>query len=249
MKIELIYDADCPNVTQARSLLIKAFASTGVSARWLEWDRASPESPGYVRTLGSPTILVDGKDVAETDAVSGSGACRVYSDSAGRLSGIPPLETVSTALLTKAVPLTPSSPARWRALAAASPALGVALLPKLVCPLCFPAYAAILGALGIEFIDYTPYLLPLTAFFLAVALGVLALQAWRTGNVTALLLGLAAAMIVLLGKFHFEHDWLTTGGVILLITAILLGNRNRTSTTPACPACVSGGSDQPVKAH
>ncbi len=249
MKVELIYDADCPNVTQARSLLIKAFARSGVSARWLEWDRASPESPGYVRAFGSPTILVDGKDVAETGAVSGAGACRVYSDSAGRLSGIPPLDTVSSALLAKAVPLTPSTPGRWRALAAASPALGVVFLPKLVCPLCFPAYAAILGALGIEFLDYTPYLLPLTAFFLAMALGVLALQARRTGNVAALLLGLAAAMIVLLGKFHFEHDWLTTGGVILLIVAILFGNRNRTNTTPACPACVSGSSEQPVKAH
>ncbi len=249
MKIELIYDADCPNLTQARALLIKAFARTGVSARWLEWDRASPESPGYVRAFGSPTILVDGKDVAETDAVSGSGACRVYSDSAGRLSGIPPLETVSLALLTKAAPLTSSSPGRWRALAAASPALGVALLPKLVCPLCFPAYAALLSALGIEFIDYTPYLLPLTAFFLAVALGVLALQARRTGNVGALLLGFTATIIVLLGKFYVEHDWLTTGGVILLITAILVGNRNPTSTTPDCPACISGGSDQPAKAH
>lgn len=249
MKVELIYDADCPNATQARALLIKAFSRTGVSARWLEWDRASPASPGYVQAYGSPTILVDGKDVAETGAVSGSGACRVYSDSAGRLSGIPPLDTVSSALLAKAAPVTPSTPGRWRTLAAASPALGVALLPKLVCPLCFPAYAAILGALGIEFIDYTPYLLPLTAIFLAVALVVLALQARRTGNIGALLLGLAAAMIVLLGKFHFEHDWLTTGGVILLIVAILLGNRNRTSTTPACPACVSGSNDQPIRTH
>jgi mercuric ion transport protein len=249
MKIELIYDADCPNVTQARALLIKAFTRTGISAHWLEWERASPESPEYARTFGSPTILIDGKDVAETGAVSGSGACRVYSDSAGRLSGIPPLDTVSSALLAKTAPLTPSTPGRWRALAAASPALGVALLPKLVCPLCFPAYAAILSALGIEFLDYTPYLLPLTAFFLAVALGVLALQTRRTGNVTALLLGLVSAMIVLLGKFYFEHDWLMTSGIVLLIVAILLGNRNPTSTTPTCPACVSGGSDQSIKAH
>ncbi|MGE0560154.1 MAG: hypothetical protein AB7E73_12475 [Burkholderiales bacterium] len=249
MKVELIYDADCPNVERARALLIRAFTGTGVSARWLEWERTAAGSPEYAKTFGSPTILIDGKDVAETSDVSGSGACRVYSDGTGRLSGIPPLEAVASALLAKAAPVTPSTPGRWQTLVAASPALGVALLPKLVCPLCFPAYAAILGALGIEFIDYTPYLLPLTAFFLAVALGVLALQARRTGHVGALLLGLAAAMIVLLGKFHFEHDWLTTGGVILLITAILLGNRNRTSTTPACPACVSGSSDQPVKAH
>lgn len=138
---------------------------------------------------------------------------------------------------------------RWQTLAASSPALGVAFLPKLVCPLCFPAYAALLSALGIEFIDYTPYLLPLTAIFLAVALGVLALQARRTGNVAALLLGLAASVVVLLGKFHFGYDWLTTGGVVLLIVAIVLGNRTRSTTTAACPACVSGDSDQQLTAH
>ena len=222
MNVELIYDADCPNAAQARSLLIRAFMQCGVSARWQEWERSAPGSPEHVRHYGSPTILVDGRDVAGTEAISGTGACRVYSDAQGRLSGIPPLEAVYAALM-KAAPADPLKRTRWQAFAAAFPAFGVALLPKLTCPLCFPAYAAILSALGIEFIDYTPYLLPLTAIFLAVAMGVLALQARRTGNVTALLLGLAAATVVLLGKFYFEHDWLTTGGVVLLTVAILLG--------------------------
>lgn len=248
MKVELIYDADCPNVTPARALLIKAFTRTGVSARWLEWERSAPDSPGYVKRYGSPTILIDEQDVAETGAVSGSGACRIYNDDRGKLSGTPPLEAVCAAL-TKAAPVSPLKKSRWQTLAASFPALGVALLPKLTCPLCFPAYAALLGALGIEFVDYTPYLLPLTVIFLAIALGVLALQARRTGNVAALLLGLAAAMVVLLSKFYFEYDWLTTGGVVLLIIAIFLGNRSRSATTAACPACVTGGSDQPVKAH
>jgi hypothetical protein len=248
MTVELIYDADCPNATRARSLLIKAFAQTGISARWQEWERSAPGSPGYAKQYGSPTLLVDGRDVAGTDVVSGSSACRIYSSSEGRLSGIPPLEAVCAALV-KAAPADPLKRTRWQAFAAAFPALGLAFLPKLVCPLCFPAYAAILSALGIEFIDYTPYLLPLTAIFLAVALGVLALQARRTGNVTALLLGLAAAAVVLLGKFYFEYDWLTTGGVVLLIAAILFGNRFRSAATAACPACVAGGGNQQVKAH
>lgn len=248
MTVELIYDADCPNAAQARSLLIRAFTQSGVSARWQEWERSAPGSPEHVRHYGSPTILVDGKDVAGTDTISGTGACRVYSGAEGRLSGIPPLEAVYAALK-KAAPADPLKKTRWQAFAAAFPALGLAFLPKLVCPLCFPAYAAILSALGIEFIDYTPYLLPLTAIFLAVALGVLALQARRTGNVTALLLGLAAASVVLLGKFYFEYDWLTTGGVVLLIAAILFGNRSRSAATAACPACVSGGGNQQVGTH
>ena len=135
MKVELIYDADCPNVTQARSLLIKAFTRTGVSARWLEWERTAPESPEYARSRGSPTILVEGQDVAGDSTISGSGACRIYNDDQGKLSGTPPLEAVCAAL-TKAAPVNPLKKSRWQTLAASFPALGVALLPKLTCPLC-----------------------------------------------------------------------------------------------------------------
>lgn len=113
MKVELIYDTDCSNARLARVLLIKAFARTGVSARWLECDRASPASPGYARAYGSPTTLIDGEDVAETGAMSGSGARSVHSDGADQLSGIPLLEMVASALLAKAAPATLSEKGRW----------------------------------------------------------------------------------------------------------------------------------------
>lgn len=58
MNVELIHDADCPNVAATRSLLIKAFTQTGVSARWQECERSSPESPVYAQSFGSPTILM-----------------------------------------------------------------------------------------------------------------------------------------------------------------------------------------------
>lgn len=246
MNVELIYDADCPNVPAMRSLLIKAFASTGVSARWREWERSAPGSPSYVQSYGSPTILVDGEDIAGTGTVSGTGACRVYADTNGGLSRTPSLETICAALL-RTTARTPAK-TRWQSMAAAFPAVGVVLLPKLTCPLCFPAYAALLSALGLEFVDYTPYLLPLTAAFLIIALGVLGLQVRRTGRFIALALGLIAAIVVLAGKFHFESDALATGGVILLVAAILIGNRFK-STAASCPACVTGGNEQQVKAH
>ncbi len=248
MNVELIYDADCPNVTRARSLLIKAFTRTGVSARWLEWERSAPDSPAYARSFGSPTILIDGKDVVESDAMTGSGACRVYNNEDGKLSGTPPMAAVCAALR-QGAPDQPPQKTRWQAFAASTPALGVALLPKLTCPLCFPAYAALLSALGIEFIDYTPYLAPLTVVFLAIALGVLALQARRSGNFTAMLIGVTAAAIVLIGKFHFDSTVLATGGVILLMIAILLGNRAKPASMAACPACVPGSNNQQTQAH
>lgn len=246
-RVELIYDADCPNVAQARSLLIKAFTQTGVSARWREWERGAPDSPDYARSYGSPTLLVDGKDVAGAAPVAGIGACRVYADGEGRLSRTPPLDAVCSALLNA----TPGKPARtrWRAFAASVPAVGVALLPKLTCPLCFPAYAAILGALGLEFVDYTPYLLPLTASFLAAAVIVLALQTRRTGNGYPLLMGIAASALVLIGKFQFESDWLTVGGIVLLVAAVFLGSRANSDSTVSCPACVAGGDGKQAQAR
>ncbi|MBI4189009.1 MAG: MerC domain-containing protein [Betaproteobacteria bacterium] len=248
MNVELIYDADCPNVADMRSLLIKAFTQTDVSARWREWERSSPDTPGHARAYGSPTILVDGNDIAGIAPDAGIRACRVYSDEHGNLSRVPPLETICLALLTASREKKPAA-GRWQAAMASLPAVGTAFLPKLTCPLCFPAYAAILSALGLEFVNYTPYLPPLTAAFLVVALAVLGLQTRRTGNIIPLLLGIAAASVVLIGKFGLESDWLTTGGVVLLVVAIFFGNRGKSTVIAPCPACAAGESEQHAKAH
>lgn len=248
MNVELIYDADCPNVADTRSLLIKAFTQTGVSARWREWERSSPDTPGHARAYSSPTILVDGNDIAGIAPDTGIRACRVYSDGRGNLSRTPPIEAICSALIDAAAGKKPVA-SRWRAIAASFPAVGTALLPKLTCPLCFPAYAAILSTLGIEFVDYTPYLLPLTAIFLAVAITLLALQTRQTGNVVPLVLGVAASLVVLFAKFELEADWLTTGGIIMLVTAIVLGTRTKSTAVAPCPACTVGEADQRVKSH
>ena len=246
-QVELIYDAGCPNVAAARSRLIKAFTRTGVSARWREWERGSPDCPERARHYGSPTVLVDGHDVADSAMLAGSAACRVYADGEGRLTGAPPLDAVCSALL-KAVPQGPTS-RRWQAMAATFPAVGVALLPKLTCPLCFPAYAAILGAVGVDFINYTPYLLPLTAIFLVIAIAMLARQSRRSGHYAALTLGIAAAVLVLTGKFHAESDWLANGGVVLLVAAVFLGSRAKPKSINSCPSCAPGGIEDPAEAR
>jgi len=246
-RVELIYDGDCPNVAAVRSLLIKAFARTGVSARWSEWERGAPGSPDYASRYGSPTILIDGKDVVGAAPVAGAGACRIYADGEGKLSRTPPLDAVCSALLN--APPGKAARTRWQAVAASFPAVGVALLPKLTCPLCFPAYAAVLGALGLEFVDYTPYLLPLTATFLAVVLAVLARQGWLTGSNRPLILGIAASALVLIGKFRFESDWMTIGGIVLLVAAVFLGSRTKSDSTVSCPACAADGGGRQVQAR
>ena len=252
MNVELIYDADCPNVAVTRSQLIKAFTVTGVSARWKEWERSSPASPAYACSFGSPSIIVDGKDIAGVPPSTGTRACRVYSGSGGTLQTIPPLELICAALLKDAPANKPRSAGgtRWQSIVASFPAVGTALLPKLTCPLCWPAYAALLSALGLEFFDYMPYLLPLTFIFLAVVLGTLAIHARRTGQWTALIVGVAGASIVLLGKFAFDLDWLNTVGIGLLVIAILMSMRRGTLQQAApCPACMTVEREVKAETH
>lgn len=62
----------------------------------------------------------------------------------------------------------------WKQAWVALPGIGVSLLPKLVCPLCWPAYAGLLSSIGLGFLISAAYLLPFTAAFLALALAAMA---------------------------------------------------------------------------
>ena len=96
-KIELIFDADCPNVEQARAHLRAALESAGLAVPWSEWDRASPSAPRQLQRYASPTVLVNGTDVAGESELSGGIGCRVYA-SAGGVQGAPPPEMILRAL-------------------------------------------------------------------------------------------------------------------------------------------------------
>jgi mercuric ion transport protein len=89
MKVELIYDPDCPNVAEARAQLLRAFAETGITPRWVEWRRDSAETPACARGFGSPTLLVNGHDVAGQTSVYGNACCRLYADLSGTLRVAP----------------------------------------------------------------------------------------------------------------------------------------------------------------
>jgi hypothetical protein len=52
MKVEVIFDPDCPNVPEARAQLLRAFAEAGISPRWIEWNRDSTSAPLYARAFG-----------------------------------------------------------------------------------------------------------------------------------------------------------------------------------------------------
>ena len=99
IKVELVYDSDCPNVEATRRRLERALQGAGLpEIKWREWDRAFPESPAYVRAHGSPTILVNGRDVASSPSANQGDCCRIYAEEGGRLVGIPATETIVSAL-------------------------------------------------------------------------------------------------------------------------------------------------------
>ena len=93
--VELLYFPGCPNLPAAREQLRRALDEIGRRSEWIERDVTAPDAPAHVRGHGSPTILVDGKDVTGAEPAGGS-SCRVYLGSDVR--GVPPLEVIKVAL-------------------------------------------------------------------------------------------------------------------------------------------------------
>jgi hypothetical protein len=55
--------------------------------------------------------------------------------------------------------------------------------------------------------------------------------------------------MVLIGKFQLESEWLTMGGIVLLVTAVFLGSRTKSISVASCSACAPGGSEQQAQAR
>lgn len=88
--VELVYFADCPHVGAARAALRSGFDHAGLPPAWQEWDQADSEAPEHVQGLGSPTILVAGRDVTGRTSRNNGPACRA--------DGIPAPEVIAAAL-------------------------------------------------------------------------------------------------------------------------------------------------------
>lgn len=77
-RIEVVYFTGCPHVDAARAAVRGALAEAGLEARWREWNRDDPRTPAALRGYGSPTVLVDGRDV--DPAPADANCCRLYAD-------------------------------------------------------------------------------------------------------------------------------------------------------------------------
>ena len=128
---------------------------------------------------------------------------------------------------------------------AALPGIGVSLLPKLMCPACWPAYAGLVSALGLGFLISAKYLLPLTVGFLAITALALGYHASRRHGYGPLWLGLVAAAVIITGKFYFDMTQATYSGVALLVAASVWNSwPRRTAAVPSCCVPAVGGFTQ-----
>lgn len=117
------------------------------------------------------------------------------------------------------------------------PSILTALLPKFVCPICWPIYAGIVSSLGISLTNYAKYLLPVMIVLLAVSLFALGFKAENRWGFRPLLLGIVASLTMIVGKFGWHSNVALYSGVILLITASVWNAWPKRKSNLTCNAC------------
>ncbi|MBW8015732.1 MAG: hypothetical protein FVQ82_06060 [Planctomycetes bacterium] len=243
INVELIFDSDCPNVELAREAIKQALTQAGLDEKWREWDRADVKSPEYVQSYGSPTILVDRKDIAGESTEDSCRSCRVYKDENGRLGGIPPVKLIGVAIeKAKQASTAHNQKGGYKGIFAVVPSIGAVMIPGISCPACWPAYAGLLSAFGIGFVNYTPYLLPITVLFLMITVFALAFRAKRRRGYGPTFTGLIAAIFIIAGKFTLSLGVLVYSGIGLLIIASIWNlwpGKNKGNVS--CSFCVPDG--------
>jgi mercuric ion transport protein len=232
-RVELIYDRDFPNIIEARTTLLHAFASAGVGASWTEWDRNAAVSPAYARKFGSPTILVEGRDVAGGDGTDGRDSCRIYPDEQQRFRKASSVGAIRIALAKS------NRNAGPRNILLALPGLGSLFAPIGACPVCWPIYTSVLASAGLGFLTRTAYLLPISAALVALALMPVAYRAQRRGRYGPLAVGVGGAVAALIGKFVDAVPPLIYLGLVLLLSASIWDWRSASAGKSSCPKCAS----------
>ena len=134
----------------------------------------------------------------------------------------------------------------WKETTLAVPGVGVSMLPKVICPVCSPAYAAVLSSLGLGFLVSTTYLLPVTVAFLAVAVGALAFRASSRHGLWPFWIGMVAASSVVAGKFWLDSATMTYTGVGLLVLASVWNVIPRRANICSCLPADAGSTSEGI---
>lgn len=95
--LDLIYFAGCPNVQATRESIKTACVLEGLALDWQEWEQSDPKTPSQFKGYGSPTVLVNGKDIfceKADNAAEKTQNCRIYQG----MTGVPSAELIQKAL-------------------------------------------------------------------------------------------------------------------------------------------------------
>jgi mercuric ion transport protein len=97
MKVQLLFFVGCPHVDEARRVLRAALEATGGGGLVVEeLDVEAATTPPHLRGWGSPTILINGADIAGEPGPTGL-SCRLYPG--GTRPGVPPRDQIERELL------------------------------------------------------------------------------------------------------------------------------------------------------
>ncbi len=214
MKIQLLYFPGCPSVEATREVLRRSLRACGLPSTFEEVDVTSPETPEPLRAWGSPTILIEGRDVAGEHPTGPS--CRLYHGSTSPGRGVPPRAMIRAALGR-------SHPPRreWARSLSILPGALLALLPSATCPACVAAYAGVISTLGLGFLLTERVLAPFIAVFLVASLLSVGWSARSHRRLGPLITTAGGSVAVLLGRLVWNVPPLVYGGAAVLIGASL----------------------------
>lgn len=94
-----------------------------------------------------------------------------------------------------------------------------ALLPRLICPACWPTYARLISSMGLGSVKYTSYLGPLKILFLILVLPYLSHRAKARQGHRPVLMRIWGAGVVVVGKFVLLCNLFMYGGTGVLMAA------------------------------
>ena len=136
----------------------------------------------------------------------------------------------------------------WKQSALTIPGIGIALLPKLICPLCWPLYAGIVSSVGLGFLIGTAYLVPITSAFLILTLAVLGFRARQRHGYGPFVACVVASAAILIGKFFLESNPIMYIGVGFLVVASVWNAWPRSANRAVC-SCAQDTTVQIRGAH
>lgn len=229
-KVTLLSFKGCPNVDQARENLRAALRRLGWPTLWEEVDLESSGCLENWRGFPSPTVLVEGSDVATgLRSQAGTPACR--------FGGAPSVDLIAQKLSHR-------RSGRWLSTLAALPAAAIGLFPAAFCPACYPALAGLLSAVGLGTFASDAVLKPLTVILLFLAIAGLAHQSWRTKRWLPSALGVLGALGMYAGMYVAPNAPLKWSGIGVLVGSSLWNliptNIFRSAGGPSCSACQGG---------